>query len=133
MLRLILLVSMILGEHALGAPGSYSGNIEAIDPDSASGDANIFAGAILLLLMYGLFKFAHSRGLFEFLNAEWMNPLWTVLLVCVAVFMALQVLGLLLLILYWRYEWWWFFLPLGVYLAFKSRRPVQPPSPPASP
>lgn len=133
MLRLTLLFLVILNEHAFGAPGSFSGNVDATDPDSAYGDANIFAGAILLLLIYGLSKFAQSLGLLEFLNAEWMNPLWSVLLICVAVFMALQVLGLLLLILYWVYEWWWFFLPLGLYLAFKSRRPVQPPLPPASP
>ena len=62
MLRLIVLVLMFFNEQAFGAPGSYSGNIDAIDPDSTYGDGNIFAGAILLLLIYGVFKFAHSLG-----------------------------------------------------------------------
>lgn len=132
MLKMTVLVLLLIAGVAAGAPGSYSGNIEDIDPDSTYASGDMVAGALLLLLIYGVFKFAHSLGLFAFLDADWMRPIWALLLICVAIFMGLQVLGLLLLVLYWLYEWWWFFLPLALYLIFKSRRPAQPPAPPAA-
>ncbi len=133
MLRLMFLVVLLIAGIAAGASGSYSGNIEDIDPDSTYGRGDIVAGVLLLLLIYGVFKFAHSLGLFAFLDADWMRPIWALLILCVASFMGLQVLGLLLVVLYWLYEWWWIFLPLALYLIFKSRRPADPPPPPAAP
>lgn len=122
MVKIVAILIFLFAEIALGAPGSYSGDMSAIDPDSTQEwSANEFIGGLVIILMVVAFvKWANSLRLFNFLEADWMRPVWLVLIICAAIFMGLQVLGLILLFLSWVYEWWWVFLLIALYLIFKS-------------